>query len=808
MSRLLIFLLLVTSIFASDDYKQIKIFGLHSEIKQVIDLGIALDHAHKSKDGGIVIFVSDSEFEQLSKLNIRTEILIDDWKKHYKERRKLTKIEQEQILQQTALKYNVTNFEFGSMGGFYTLDEVNAKIEELLQNYPTLVGGLEVIGQTHEGRNIFAFKVSDNPNVDEDEPEVLYTALHHAREPESMMQMFYFIQYLLDNYETNDEVKYLIENREMYFIPVVNPDGYAYNEQIDTSGGGMWRKNRSNNGDGTYGVDLNRNYGPEEYWDAPNGGSSTNTSSSTYRGSEPFSEPELIAIREFLNNREIRACLNYHTYSNLLIFPYGALEQETPDSNIFREFAIDMTAENYYSIGTDQQTVDYSTRGNSDDYMYDGEPGREKIFAMTPEVGNFDDGFWPEEDRIIPLAEENLLPNLYYANIVGGYPVVKNIKVDKEFVLHGEEFLLTPLIKNKGLSETGQFEISILPLNTSAEIIGENLIAIENIEERAEIIAEPGFSIQVYSEHNLEELSFEISIKQNDLTRRRDTVKVKLGVPIVLFEDNADSLELFWHSPGFIPDWGVTERFAHSGDRSYTDSRSEKYYNSNETSLTLLEDINLTGLDNAYLSFWTRYQIESVYDGGVLGISVDSGATWNYVGGTLAKSIANFFPDWYDYDLYPTDLIYTGSSYEWQKEEIDLSDYLGESILIRFTFFSDWNIEMDGWYIDDIKVTTYDFTTDVDQPETISYNFELEQNYPNPFNPSTKIKYQIPETGHVSLKVYDLLGREVAELVNTTQSAGNYSIDFSSKSGFSSGIYFYRLQEGEFSKTRKMLLIK
>ncbi|MDZ7766634.1 MAG: M14 family zinc carboxypeptidase [Melioribacteraceae bacterium] len=456
---------------------------------------------------------------------------------------------------------------------------------------------------------------------------------------------------MLDNYETNDEVKYLVENREMYFIPVVNPDGYAYNEQIDTSGGGMWRKNRSNNGDGTYGVDLNRNYGPEEYWDAPNGGSSTNTSSATYRGTEPFSEPELIAIREFLNNREIRACLNYHTYSNLLIYPYGALVQETPDSNIFREFAVDMTAENYYSIGTDQQTVDYSTRGNSDDYMYDGEPGREKIFAMTPEVGNFDDGFWPEEDRIIPLAEENLLPNLYYANIVGGYPVVKNIKVDKEFVLHGEEFLLTPLIKNKGLSETGQFEISILPLNTSVEIIGENSIAIENIEERAEIIAEPGFNIQVYSEHNLEELSFEISIKQNDLTRRRDTVKVKLGVPIVLLEDNADSLELYWDSPGFTTDWGVTDKYAYSGDKSYTDSRYGNYTSSNETSLTLLEEIDLTGLGNAYLSFWTRYQIESVYDGGVVGISADSGATWNYVGGNLAKPIENYFPDWYEYDF-------------------------------------------------------------------------------------------------------------------------------------------------------------
>ncbi len=108
----------------------------------------------------------------------------------------------------------------------------------------------------------------------------------------------------------------------------------------------------------------------------------------------------------------------------------------------------------------------------------------------------------------------------------------------------------------------------------------------------------------------------------------------------------------------------------------------------------------------------------------------------------------------------------------------------------------------------------------VDENENIPSEFILEQNYPNPFNPNTIIRYQLPETGFVTLKVFDVLGNEIARLVNEEKTAGSYEIEFNSHSdesqnlpagrqGLSSGIYFYQLKvENKFIETKKLVLMK
>ena len=105
--------------------------------------------------------------------------------------------------------------------------------------------------------------------------------------------------------------------------------------------------------------------------------------------------------------------------------------------------------------------------------------------------------------------------------------------------------------------------------------------------------------------------------------------------------------------------------------------------------------------------------------------------------------------------------------------------------------------------------------TEVKEHETQPEEYYLFENYPNPFNPTTTIKYQIPELSFVTLKVYDLLGNEVATLVNEEKHAGEYEVGFSATSSHSgsvrnlpSGIYFYQLRAGEFIETKKMVLLK
>ncbi len=144
-----------------------------------------------------------------------------------------------------------------------------------------------------------------------------------------------------------------------------------------------------------------------------------------------------------------------------------------------------------------------------------------------------------------------------------------------------------------------------------------------------------------------------------------------------------------------------------------------------------------------------------------------------------------------------------------------MANYISSQFKIRFQLRTDGGVTRDGWYLDDIGVFIYTIPTGVSNDEETVHQFSLEQNYPNPFNPSTKIKYNIPsviaseakQSQLVTLKVYDVLGNEVATLVNEEKAAGSYEVEYRADR-LTSGIYFYKLQTGNFVETKKMLLLK
>ena len=293
-----------------------------------------------------------------------------------------------------------------TMGGFRTLSEIWPAVDSIIAEYPSIVSTKYNIGTSLEGRPIYAIRISDNPTTDEpSEPAILFDGLHHAREPMGPHLLIYTMREIASTYGVDPTITALVDGREIWFVPIVNPDGYAHNESTDPAGGGMWRKNRKNNGDGTRGVDLNRNYG--FHWGEDNSGSSPNTADETYRGTAAFSEPETQIMRDFcLAHTNIVIAMNYHSYSNLLLFPWGYVQLAAPDHLLMQAMADSATSFNGYAPGPGWGL--YLTNGDADDWMY----GVEGILAFTPEVGNSSDGFWPSPARISPLTLENYEPNL------------------------------------------------------------------------------------------------------------------------------------------------------------------------------------------------------------------------------------------------------------------------------------------------------------------------------------------------------------------------------------------------------------
>lgn len=687
----------------SQNYKQVKIyFSSQQDIKNLQDEGLEFDHPNLSKDNSCIVFINDSEYEKLQKTSFKFDILIDDWYEHYNNLPTISLSEKTEFIEKSKREMNVSGFGFGSMGGFYTLAEVITELDNMKTLYPNLITSKVSIGNSVENRSMYMVKISDNPDLDENEPEILYTALHHAREPQSMMQMIYFMYYLLENYNTDPSVQYLVNNRELFFIPVVNPDGYEYNRITYPSGGGMWRKNRKNNG-GSFGVDLNRNYGPYAYWNSNNGGSSTTPSSDTYRGTAPFSEPETINIKNFLATREFKNALNYHTYSNLLVYPYGALSSETPDSLIFREYAIDMTKYNGYDYGTDMQTVGYSTRGNSDDYFYDGDTvlNNGKIFAMTPEVGST--GFWPTQAEIFPLAIENVYPNLYYAWVAGEYIDLINPNYNQEYFIPGDNVQMNPVFKNKGLSDGQNISIELASLNAYSSITNSTS-SIGSIQSRDTASATSSLSFIVSPSAPAEAIiKLLLTIRSNGTFIKNDTLSLIVGVPTFVFSDTTNNPATLWTitgTPAAVPKWAVTTTSYHSSPNSFTESPDGNYNASSTVTMTLSNSLNLVGITNPRLTFYTKYDIENGWDYGQVEISTNNGSTWIPLQGQYTNpGTGNAQPN--------GEPLYDGIRGEWVREEISLAVYVSNQFKIRFELKSDASIEQDGWYVDDIGILYY-----------------------------------------------------------------------------------------------------
>jgi hypothetical protein len=298
-----------------------------------------------------------------------------------------------------------------NLGQYHTYAETESVLAALAGDFPSIASAT-VIGQSWQARNITVLKISDNVATNESEPEILYMGCHHARELMSVEIPLRFAIYLLANYGVDPTVTGYVDNREIFIVPMVNPDGHYY-VQLNHGGSSnnWWRKNRRNNGDGSYGVDLNRNYGYE--WGYDDFGSSPSPLSITYRGPSAFSEPETQAIRNFVQAHEFNVWLSYHSYGELLLYPWGYIPAFTPDQETFALLGAELAAGTNYAVGNAALGTIYLTNGDSDDWAYGEIASKNKIFGFTPEVNSAaQGGFGPAETLIQPTFDLLLNMNL------------------------------------------------------------------------------------------------------------------------------------------------------------------------------------------------------------------------------------------------------------------------------------------------------------------------------------------------------------------------------------------------------------
>lgn len=295
---------------------------------------------------------------------------------------------------------------------YHNYSELTAKLQELTTQYQS-ISQLSSIGKTNEGRDIWSVRISGNLAHADELPAVIFMGGHHAREHLSVELPLYYIEYFLTEYaKGNARIVNLVNSRDIHVIPMVNPDGAEYDIASDYK---LWRKSRSKNSDGTFGVDLNRNYG----YNWGTGGSSDKPMSDTYRGPRPFSEPETQAIKKYIEDHQnITILLSFHTFTQLILYPWGHKKESITtvlDKQVHEVMANKMAEWNGYKPM--QTSKLYISSGDTTDWAY----GTQKIISFTFELdpgGNGMNwgGFYPGAAIIPEVIRKNLEPVLYLTN--------------------------------------------------------------------------------------------------------------------------------------------------------------------------------------------------------------------------------------------------------------------------------------------------------------------------------------------------------------------------------------------------------
>jgi carboxypeptidase T len=708
-------------------------------------------------------------------------------------------------------------FGSGSMAGYWTGDEIKMKLDDLVAGdvNDVVADKIDTLGYSRQGRPIWGLKLGKSVTGPDTRPVVFYNALTHAREPEGMEAVFHFVDDLLAKYGTDPFATSLLNNRVIYIVPLVNPDGYQINVNTFTSSGGTtfgyWRKNaRDNDANGIIntqdGVDLNRNFGYK--WGLDNVGSSGTRTSDIYRGPSAFSEPETQAQRDIVDLLKPRTGISFHTYSDLMLYPWGYTPAGAPDSAAFQEWTDVASIGDSYQTGPSPRVL-YTVNGEFNDWAYGDTLLKPRAFTWTPEIGNPNDDFYPPPSRILPLADENLRRCYVVAALAGSFVRIERARISEGTLDIGALAHVEVRARNLGLAAVGAgLQGTLVSLDPGVAVLS-GPVTYPALGSRQSGDAVAGATFAIGTADTLTPgriLRLEVDFSALDGSFSRDTIEVPAGRPTTLAADDATGGLGSWTSVG---GWGISPGDVYHPAAYFADSPAGAYVANANSMLTLNAPLDLSSGVHAYVNLGARWDLETGYDAAMVEASLD-GTNWTQIAG---RATAIGVPS-----TQPVGApIYDGTRHLWAAERLDLSAFAGpagNAVRLRFHLTSDPGAQFDGFNFDSLRVTVFDPAA---QPAPLAVGGDdvaalaFAAPAPNPALHLARFSFALPRRGEVKLEVLDLAGRHVRTLASGNLAAGRYTHgwDLSDESGrrVSPGIYFARLEQSGRAITRRLAVL-
>ena len=514
--------------------------------------------------------------------------------------------------------------------------------------------------------DIWALKISDNVEIEEDEPNILYDGEHHAREPISMEMVMKIIYHIVNNYGSDTQITNDVNNKQIWFVPLINPNGHKL---VWDQTNYWWRKNiRDNNQNGTIysgnttdnqdGVDPNRNYG-FEWGDV---GTTDEWTGETYHGPNAFSEPNIQAMRDLVCAHNFVAAISYHSYSELVLFPLGYQNNTiAPDHDALEDLAVQM-ANTIPSLDGGHYTPQeswqlYPCMGTSDDYYY----GSRGIFAFTIELGQ---EFIPVSSVMNQIIQDNLTAAMilldrvdnrvltgHITDAVTGEPISAQIFVqgvddtgvyveprlsDETFgryyrlLLPGNysvtysKYGYEPLTVTVNITDSGQtiYDPALQPVSNRFSFGGiirssNDFSPLENVE--ISILNTPFENVTTNQngEFEIQDIApgtYTVQIFKQDYTSLNLEINFDQDIEMPLFltpinaEDFENGIPSEWNSHLTTNQWHIVSDNAYSGSHSLCSND----ISDNQTAAFTYQTSNLT--NNSYVSFYRKVSSESGYD--------------------------------------------------------------------------------------------------------------------------------------------------------------------------------------------------